>query len=1556
MMEFCDGEPFWDSNLTLTSTWPQVTTCFRNTALVWGPCGMLMLTTPFYVYYLAQQPPRRYRHTLLQQIKLFSSVMLIILGVVEMISAFSDKQDGGLSVHFSAGVTAPIIRTITLLIALLLIILERLRGLVTSGVLFIFWFLMVSANIIPFYTYIIQKDYSTDLTRISVFYIGYCFMLVELIVHCFAEKSRDYTNVLYPCPEMESSYLSRLTFGWTTGLMVQGYKKTLTETDVYDLHPREQSAGVIERFDKVVQRTQADMRRDLTGSSYQNGTVRYTDGSVSVKHDGKNRRNYGYTPLPNGDTSESTPLIGDDKPPLLTSSSAPGPMPSLWKLLIRTFGLELLHAQIWKVINDVLILTNPLILKALIAYVGDTSSPVWVGYLLSLGMFVSVLVQAVTFHILNHYTIALGIRVRAALTSAIYRKALTMNNEAKKQANAGEIVNLMSVDVTRVQKYCEQIYWVWAAPEEIAVCLYLLYSTFGTAMFAGLAFLLLMIGLNVLVMARMSTLQARLMHIKDQRIRVVNEVLNGIKILKLYAWEESFRDKILRIRKDELKVIWRIAVLQVILTVTSMITPFTVGLFTFVAYVFLNGSHTLDAGTAFVGLSLFNTMKNPLTLSPKIFSDLVKSVISVNRVNRFLQCGDLKAKPATRSEKGYPLVVNNGTFTWDPDAPPTLSNIMLRVSEGSLVAVVGQVGSGKTSLISAILGDMDTVDGYVNVNGRVAYVPQQAWIQNDTVQNNILFGKSLHRRNYVKVLEACALKQDLDILPGGDKTEIGEKGINLSGGQKQRVSLARAVYNDADIYLLDDPLSAVDSHVGKHIFSKVVGKTGLLQHKTRILVTHGVHWLPQVDVIVVMTSGKISEIGSYNQLMSHHGAFSQFLMTYFTESKDDDESEDEVVQEMEKEVFERLKVLHTTDSELEKSAEEFDRTIEKLRRGSLLEGLSSSTRVKRDRKDSRVEIKDMNKLIEEEVVQSGVVKKAVYVSYARALGSVSSVVMILSFILYQAGTIAASIWLSGWTDDPQLTNSSLPIGTPERRERTDFFMGVYGLFGIVQVAAITVYSILMAITSVHASRIVHSNMLAHVLRAPMSFFDTTPMGRILNRFSQDIDTLDNELPITLMMWIGRVCTVLSTVLVVSYTTPLFLIAVVPISIIYTIIQRFYIPTSRQLRRLESKTRSPIFAHFSETLSGGSIIRTYRAENRFIRHSERLVDMNQKFSFASNTANRWLGVRIEVLGALVVFLASLLSVFLKDSISGGTIGLSVSYALDITISLNWLVRLTSDIETQIVAVERLKEYTEVPMEAALRVFSTRPPIEWPDKGEVQFDRYSTRFRPGLELVLKDVSCRIAPKEKVGIVGRTGAGKSSLAVALFRLIEAASGDILIDGYSVGKLGLHDLREKLTILPQDPVIFGGSLRMNLDPFGQYRDAQIWVALGQAHLKDFVDSLSSGLEYPCGEGGENLSVGQRQLVCLARCLLRKSKILILDEATAAVDMETDDLIQETIRTEFHDSTIITIAHRLNTVMDYDRIIVLDQGRVVDFDSPSNMLQNTDSLFYKLAKDANLV
>jgi len=471
----------------------------------------------------------------------------------------------------------------------------------------------------------------------------------------------------------------------------------------------------------------------------------------------------------------------------------------------------------------------------------------------------------------------------------------------------------------------------------------------------------------------------------------------------------------------------------------------------------------------------------------------------------------------------------------------------------------------------------------------------------------------------------------------------------------------------------------------------------------------------------------------------------------------------------------------------------------------------------------------------------------------------------------------------------------------------------------------------------------------------VSFFDVTPLGRLLNRFSKDVDTLDGALPETIRGWIYCFFGVVATLTVISYTTPIFVIIIIPIGILYFFVQRFYVATSRQLKRLESVSRSPIYSHFGESVTGATSIRAYGVQKRFIAESEEKVDFNQVCLYPSLISNRWLAVRLETVGNLIIFFAALFAVIGRDTTTAGLVGLSVSYALQITQTLNWLVRMTSDVETNIVAVERIKEYGETPQEAAWEV-APGPPPSWPDKGEVAFDNYQVRYREGLELVLKGISFKVTGGEKVGIVGRTGAGKSSLTLCLFRILEAAGGKIMIDGLDISKLGLHDLRSRLTIIPQDPVLFSGTLRMNLDPFNKERDESVWRALELAHLNNFVRGLTSGLQHQVAEGGENLSVGQRQLVCLGRALLRKTRVLVLDEATAAVDLETDDLIQRTIRTQFQDCTVLTIAHRLNTIMDYDRVLVLDKGLIVEYDSPAKLLKNKTSLFYGMARDANLV
>jgi ATP-binding cassette subfamily C (CFTR/MRP) protein 1 len=574
----------------------------------------------------------------------------------------------------------------------------------------------------------------------------------------------------------------------------------------------------------------------------------------------------------------------------------------------------------------------------------------------------------------------------------------------------------------------------------------------------------------------------------------------------------------------------------------------------------------------------------------------------------------------------------------------------------------------------------------------------------------------------------------------------------------------------------------------------------------------------------------------------------------------------------------------------------------------------------------------------------------VYAHYLRNIGIFLSGATIVFNMIFQGFSIGSNVWLAEWSNDMSM------YGNETDGSKQNLYLGVYGALGAGQVIAVLIASLYLAVGTLQAAKHLHSQMLSHVLMNPLSFFDTTPTGRILNRFNKDIDTLDNTIPYNIRAWLNCLLSVIATLVVISYSTPIFIFVIVPIGIVYYFIQQFYVATSRQLKRLESVSRSPIYSHFGESIQGAPTIRAYNVQKRFTQESEEKVDFNQVCYCPSIISNRWLAIRLEMVGNFIIFFASLFAVLRRDTMSPGLVGLSVSYALQITQTLNWLVRMSSDVETNIVAVERIKEYSETEQEAPWDVPTNQPLSNWPDNGQVDFKDYQVRYREGLDLVLRGISFSVKGGEKVGIVGRTGAGKSSLTLSLFRIIEAAGGQILIDGVDISELGLHALRSRLTIIPQDPVLFSGTLRVNLDPFDRHSDVEIWLALEHAHLKAFVKGLPDALEHPVSEGGENLSVGQRQLICLARALLRKTKVLILDEATAAVDLETDDLIQTTIRSEFKDCTVLTIAHRLNTIMDSNRVIVLDGGMLVEYDTPEALLQNKASIFHSMAKDAGLV
>nr|KAG5700435.1 hypothetical protein BaRGS_010348 [Batillaria attramentaria] len=1242
---------------------------------------------------------------------MFGCILLALLSGIELLNVAGDNEDEGEAVADVVYVSGAV-KVVTFILACVLVQVERRKAIITSGVLWIFWLLLTLAGIIPFYTKIIQKEYDSALFRFSLFYVYYALILVEFFLHSFAEKlTHDGYQMIgeNPSPEVTASFPSRLTFWWINWLVLRAYRKGLVEEDLFDLHPRDKSQRVVPQFqdawEKELRRANFLNRQRERAESRQHHYVSYSNSPKSRRHTQED------------DASETTSLLAnratiskgskDDKEKKAKQVEA-----SLFKVLAKTYGTELLASWGCKFIYDLLQFVSPQLLDVLIAYTNNKQNEAeWKGYVYACAFFVVAVTGSVFFHQQFHIGMTLGMRIKSACISAVYHKALTMSNEARKGSTVGEIVNLMSVDCQRLQDMTGYLWMVWSAPLQIGLALWLLWGQLGASVLAGVAIMVLLIPLNGFLAVKSRQYQMQQMKLKDARLKLMNEVLSGMKVLKLYAWESSFEQKVTDIRDKELVVLRKSAYLNAFSTFTWTVAPFIVTLATFATYIVTSESHYLDAGKAFVSLSLFNILRFPINLLPMIISYLAQAQVSIARVGKFLRSADLDDS-SVEYDKNAPAAVSieKGSFTWDKEMPlPTLRDINLEIPKGKLVAVVGQVGSGKSSLVSAILGEMEKLEGKVTVQSSVAYVPQQAWIQNATLKDNVLFGSRLRERNYNAVLDACALRADLDILPGGDMTEIGEKGINLSGGQKQRVSLARAVYSDADIYLLDDPLSAVDSHVGKHIFQEVVGAKGMLRHKTRVLVTHGVHWLPMVDVIVVMTDGRISEMGSYDQLLSHDGDFAQFLKTYLTQNDDDDEEEeDPEIQAMKAKILERVDSVTsdtaaTSGDELPTRKRKFSRqdsrTLEKSGKAE-----KAGEKAKGDKPDKPEAAKD--KLIEAEKSETGRVQLAVFVKYFRAIGLGVTLVIFALYAAYQGVSVYSSIWLSQWTDDDLLANTSL-ANTIEYEDRNYMYLGVYGGLGIGQAILVLTYSVLATTRMVKAAGTLHVSMLSNIMRSPMSFFDTTPSGRIVNRFSSDVAVVDNNLPQILRMAMTQVFAVISTIIVISYSTPIFLVVIIPLGVLYYLVQRFYIPTSRQLKRIESTTRSPIYNHFSETITGAASVRAYKAQPRFIDENQAKVDKNLVFYFSGIASNRWLGFRLEFVGNLVVLAAAMFAVVTPD-LEGGIVGLSVSYAM----------------------------------------------------------------------------------------------------------------------------------------QDPVLFSGSLRMNLDPFDQYTDEQIWRALEHAHLKKFVtDTCWTGL-----------------------------------------------------------------------------------------------------------------
>uniref|UniRef100_A0A7N6BS14 ATP-binding cassette, sub-family C (CFTR/MRP), member 3 n=1 Tax=Anabas testudineus TaxID=64144 RepID=A0A7N6BS14_ANATE len=1482
------------ANETLHTDRPDLPECFQLSVLSWLPCIYLWAVCPIYLFYLKRNNRGYIMMSIKNRFKTVFGLLLWIVCWIDLFYTFHELRHGHSQppIYF----VTPLVLGMTMLLATFLIQFERLRGVQSSGVLFIFWFLSVLCAIVPFRSKILQEYVRL---RFTTFYFYFTLVVCELILCCFNEKPPLFSNVVTdpnPCPETTAGFLSRMTFWWFTSMAIKGYKMPLEAKDLWSLNQRDSSKAMVPTLLKEWEKEQAKRFCTFQAvySKPQPSTTNHVTGGVGG--------------------GESSP---EEVEVLLSNQKAASRQPSFLRALIKAFGPYFLIGSGFKLLQDLITFVNPQLLRMLISFTKQKGVPDWWGYTLAFLMFFTAFLQTLILHHHFQYCFVTGMNVRTAVIGAIYRKALAITNAAKRSTTVGEVVNLMSVDAQRFMDLTTFLNMLWSAPFQIMLALFFLWQNLGASVLAGVAVMIMLIPFNAVIAMKTRAYQVEQMQYKDSRIKLMNEILNGIKVLKLYAWEDSFKEKVLAIRQKELNVLRKTAYLGALSTMAWTSAPFLVALTTFAVYVYVDETHVLDAEKAFVSLSLFNILRFPLNMLPQVISSIVQASVSLKRVQGFLSHDELDPNSVDRKNT-YSVTVVNGKFTWAKEDPPVLHNINMMVPQGSLLAVVGHVGCGKSSLISALLGEMEKLEGDISIRGSVAYVPQQAWIQNATLRDNILFGKPYNEQKYRCVLEACALTPDLEVLPGGDMTEIGEKGINLSGGQRQRVSLARALYSDADVYLLDDPLSAVDAHVSKHIFDNLIGPEGVLKGKTRILVTHGISFLPQVDNIMVMVEGRVSEMGSYQELLKQNGAFAEFLRNYTLE---DIIEEDEATG----------RVIISADGEGTRS-----RSVRR-------HGCSQR---KHGEPQEKKKPHEMEKLIQAETAETGRVKTKVYLEYAKAVGPLLSVVICLLYGCQSGAAIGANIWLSQWTNDATRNQT---------KENVNMRVGVYAALGIAQGILVLISSFTLAMGNMSAARKLHHNLLTNKLHTPQSFFDTTPIGRIINRFSKDIYVIDEALPATVLMFLGTFFVSLSTMIVIISSTPIFAVVIAPLAFIYIFVQRFYVATSRQLKRLESVSRSPIYSHFSETITGSSVIRAYGRHSAFVLMSDMKVDENQKSYYPSIVSNRWLGVRIEFIGNCIVLFAALFAVTGKESLNPGLVGLSVSYALQVTMSLNWMVRMTSDLESNIVAVERVKEYSETKTEAPWDVEDKKPLPEWPMEGNVQFYNYSVRYREGLDLVLKNLTLDIKGGEKIGIVGRTGAGKSSMTLCLFRLLEAAAGEITIDKVKIAEIGLHDLRSKLTIIPQEPVLFSGTLRMNLDPFEKYSDEEVWKALEHSDLHKFVSNHPAKLELECSEGGENLSVGQRQLVCLARALLRKTKILILDEATAAIDLETDDLIQSTIRTQFENCTVFTIAHRLNTIMDYTRVLVLDKGQIAEFDTPTNLISQR-GIFYGMAKDAGLV
>uniref|UniRef100_A0AAY4D5P4 ATP-binding cassette, sub-family C (CFTR/MRP), member 8 n=1 Tax=Denticeps clupeoides TaxID=299321 RepID=A0AAY4D5P4_9TELE len=1191
-----------------------------------------------------------------------------------------------------------------------------------------------------------------------------------------------------------------------------------------------------------------------------------------------------------------------------------GPKP-IWRALRQAFGRPLILSITFRFMADLLGFAGPLCISGIVHHISKENRTIQPptffqilnmrllgiyfisseeflanAYVLAVLLFSALLLQRTFLQASYYVAIETGINLRGAIQTKIYNKIMRLctSNMSMGEMTVGQICNLVAIDTNQLTWFFFLCPNLWAMPVQIVVGVILLYYLLGISALIGATVIAVLAPVQYFVATKLSQAQKSTLEYSSERLKKTNELLRGIKLLKLYAWEHIFCQNVEEMRDKELT--------------------------------------SLKAFALYTSISIFMNAAIPIA-----------AVLTVSFTAN---------SPARIFQSSLPvLTITSGYFTWT-DGPPTLANIDIKIPFGQLTMIVGQVGCGKSSLLLAALGEMQKLSGSVNWNsvllfmagkllcnavllldrkrGSVAYASQKPWLLNTTLVENITFEMPLIKQRYKTVIEACSLQPDIDILPQGDQTEIGDRGIILSGGQRQRISVARALYQTTNVVFLDDPFSALDIHLSDHLMQEGILKLLREEKRTVVLVTHKLQYLPHADWIIAMKDGTIQTEGTLKD-----------------------------IQNTEPELFEQWKTLmHRQDQEFEK--EMVAESMSTLERKNLRRTMYSREALKTEDEDEEESVES-----EDEDNLSQVMRHRTTIpwrscgTYLSSAGLILLPLLLLSQLFKHSFMVAIDYWLAHWTSHVIAAKIEATGRNCTSAQECGFshssYLLVFSVLCCLGIILCLVTSVAVEWTGLRVAKELHRSLLSNIVLAPMRLFETTPLGSLLNRFSSDTNTIDQHIPATLECLSRSTLLCVSAMGVISYVTPVFLIALFPLAIICYFIQKYFRVASKDLQQLEDTTQLPLLAHFSETVEGLTTIRAFRYEDRFRKRLLEFTDANNIASLFLTAANRWLEVRMEYIGACIVLIAAVASITnsLYNHLSSGLVGLGLTYALMVSNYLNWMVRNLADMEVQLGSVKRINGLLKTEPESYEGLLTaSQVPDGWPQQGEIQIQNLSVRYDSTLKPVLKHVNAHINPGEKIGICGRTGSGKSSFSLAFFRMVDAFEGRIIIDGIDIAKLPLQTLRSRLSIILQDPILFSGTIRFNLDPEMKATDSMLWEALEIAQLKPVVKTLPGGLDAMVTEGGENFSQGQRQLFCLARAFVRKSSILIMDEATASIDMATESILQKVVMTAFADRTVVIIAHRVHTILNADLVIVIKRGLILEYDKPEVLLEREDSVF----------